>query len=359
VFLSKQNYNMSVASNNQGDKEKNKNSSSFDKNKSEDANEGLSDIFKKELIEKIKKGAKEKMEKLENSEKIKNRQNLNGPESEKSGIPQLDSPSRSNLLPQNQRIESRENKTNSEKPGIPQLDSPSKSNLLPQNQRIESREDKTNRIKTESQSDMRIEEMRSEAREKAKSESEDALKHIQDRRARLVIELAGKHAEQVAYAIAIKMAKAADDGGIMAYFVMTLSLFLALVKDGIDIAEIELLIFLATVVAIPVVIAIEGILWFINFAITLINIYFWTILLEGGHKKWFWKIFYRSIALSGLDFIPAFDVVPFCTLMVAWNISDYYKARKEAREDYKKFIGDFKSTGKINGKLAKKYGASV
>ncbi|MCK4918895.1 MAG: hypothetical protein KAS01_00745 [Candidatus Pacebacteria bacterium] len=325
---------MSVSSNNnRANKKENKNSSSFDNNISNPKTKSDStqskdpnNILKKKLIEKIKKGAEEKMKEVKNSENIKDHQNLNKLESKKSGIPRLDSPSRLNLLPQNQRIE---------------------------------KKNKINRIKNESQSATRIKEMRTKAQERSEKEAGEALKNIQDRKARFIIKLAGKHAEQAAYTIATKMAKAADDGGIMAFLVIVLSLFLAITKDIIDIGEIELLAFFATIVAIPVVIAIEGVLWFINFGIALINIYFWTVLLGGGHKKWFWKRFYKTIILTGFDFLPGIDVVPFTTLMVLWNISDYYKEKKKAKADLGKFIVDFKSTGKVNKATTKKYIGSV
>lgn len=327
---------MSVSSkNNQENKKRNNNSSSFDndisnsKTKSDSTqSKDSNNILKQKLIEKIKKGAKEKMEKIEDSEKEDDYQALNKSESKKSGASRLDSPSKSNLLPQNRRVDN--NKDN-----------------------------ELNRIKNESQSDVQIEKIRKEAQEKSEKEAEEALKNIQDRKARFIIKLAGKHAEQAAYTIAAKMAKMADDGGMMAFFVMALSLFLAIIKDIIDIGEVGLLAFLATIVAIPVVIAIESVFWFINFGITLINIYFWTILLGGGHKKWFWKRIYKTILLSGLDFLPGIDAIPFMTLMVLWNISDYYKARKEAKADLKKFMIDYKSTGKVKRATVERYIGSV
>ena len=234
------------------------------------------------------------------------------------------------------------------------MDSSFRSNLLSENQKSVNvnKEEQIRRIKNESKKDVQIRKVREKAQKEAQKETDEVLKHIENRKVRLLMKLAGDRVDGIAYAIAIKMNEVADKGGIYAVIIMGLSLATAISSDVLDYFMVAILIGIAGIITAVPIIIIFYVLWMINLFLSLTVALFWAVAIGGGHKKWFWRRMIIIIPVTIIEQVPAWNLLPLTSLMVLWNIYDYYKGKAKAKKEAGKFVADFNSTGKINKNVA-------
>ena len=202
--------------------------------------------------------------------------------------------------------------------------------------------------------------IKEEAIKKAEKEiGKKIQKHPRMKRVKgkIAAKVASRITGEAAYTIAQKMAQKANAGGSGAIIIILFTVFLATTTDVIDIlVEIGFVAFVVSIIGTIPGVVLRVIIWFIDFLCAFIILIFWTLVLGGGHKKWFWKRVIRMlIVLIGLESLPGIGLLPLATLMVFWNWYDFAKDKKKAKDDLRAFESEFKKTRKIKPKYVKEY----
>lgn len=206
--------------------------------------------------------------------------------------------------------------------------------------------------------------IKKEATEEAEKRINKDLKDLQKDpkikgfKRRVVAKVASRIIDEAAYNISQKMAEKANAGGPGAILVIIFTLFLALTTDAIDIlGELGVTALIVSIIGTIPGVVLGIALWTFNLICSLIIVIFWMLVLGGGHKKYFWKRVIRTIiVVLFVEIIPYIDIIPFATLMVLWNWSDFAKDKRKAKDDLKAFESEFKTTRGINPKYVKEYG---
>lgn len=200
---------------------------------------------------------------------------------------------------------------------------------------------------------------KSEAERKADKEVDKKLKEMGAMQGsyvkrKIVSKVTGKVISETAYAASQKMAAEANKGGVGAIVIILITLMIAVLIDTVDILmEIGLAAAIVSAVgAIPGAI-IGFFIWLINFLLSLVIVFFWMIVLGGGHKKWFWKLLTRLIIfVLFVEAIPVVDLLPWTVFTVCWNWYDFAKSIKQAKKDSEELEIVFKKTGKLSKNAA-------
>lgn len=194
----------------------------------------------------------------------------------------------------------------------------------------ESREDQIRKIRAESQ-------------RRADQATEKTLKQIKDRKTRIAMNLAGKQASAVAYAISQAMAKEANKGGIKAVVPIAMTYLIALLKDLLDFTGVGAILGIITGIIAGAIIAL-----------------FW-VQVSGGWKggyiqrKLIKKIIVKIGLAAFIETLPGPNIIPTFIVMNLWSHLDFIGSIKKAKSDHKKFVNDYETKKGINWKIEKNY----
>ena len=192
-----------------------------------------------------------------------------------------------------------------------------------------------------------INEIRAEAKEKSQKEVEKAMKDVHSKSGKAVLKLAGDHMDKLAYAIANKMAKEANRGGMHAVFPILLTFFIAFLKDLSDVTGVGAVLGILTGIIAGTIIAI-----------------FW-IQVSGGWKggyvqrKLIKKIIIKTGLAAFIETLPGPNLVPTFIIINLWSYLDWAKDIKKSKARLEDFTNNYKVTRNIHKNTIKRYGSKI
>lgn len=184
----------------------------------------------------------------------------------------------------------------------------------------------------EGSKESQIREIREESRREVEKQiTKKASEQIKDRKTRMVMKVAGERLDAVACAIAQKMAEETKKGGIHAVIPITMTYLLALGKDLFDFTGVGAVIGIISGILVGTIIAL-----------------FW-VQVSGGwkggyiQKKLIKKIIIKIGLAAFIETLPGPNLIPTFIIMNLWSHLDFVKSNKKAKNDYKKFINEYKT----------------
>ena len=170
-----------------------------------------------------------------------------------------------------------------------------------------------------------------EIREEAKKETERMSKHVKGVKGKIALKLAGEHLDKLAFVISQKMAEQAKSGGIGAILMITITFWIALIKDLLDFTGIG---------------AIAGILTGI-LAGAIIGM-FWVQVAGGWKGGMVKKILIKKILVkigiaAFIETLPGPNFIPTFIVMNSWSFWDYVWTKMKIRSDLKSFQAEYKT----------------
>lgn len=199
------------------------------------------------------------------------------------------------------------------------------------------------KLSDEENKNRKINAIREEAKGEAKKETEKAMKDVQSAKGKMMLRLAGDHLDKVAYAIAQKMAKEANRGGIHAVFPILITYLIALGKDLLDFTGIGAIAGIVTGIVAGAIIAL-----------------FW-VQVSGGwkggyiQKKLIKKIIIKIGLAAFIETLPGPNLIPTFIVINLWSHLSWKKDIKKSKAREKNFYHEWKYHKRISNANIKNY----
>ncbi|MCK4592737.1 hypothetical protein KAT63_04875 [Candidatus Parcubacteria bacterium] len=222
------------------------------------------------------------------------------------------------------------------------------SDPLPKNLR---RPEESRNLPIDSKRQKKIDKYTEETNQEARKEIEKVSKNIKDKRIKIVLKLAGDHFDKIAFAIARKMSKEANRGGIRAIIPIAITYFIAFGKDILDVVINLLTLTGVGAIVVVIVTAIIGAICAIILAM------FWMSIggdWKGGilKKKLLKKIFLKYgvrivfVVVIG-DSVAVFNILPLMLFFNVWAHLDFIKDVKKSKVEYRNFMDEYASEKRV------------
>lgn len=189
--------------------------------------------------------------------------------------------------------------------------------------------------RSEANQEEQIKEIRKEAKQEAEKETERMSKNIKSAKGRLVMRLAGRNLDRLAFVISQKMAKQAKAGGAGAILVIGITYLFALAKDLLDFTGIGAIAGILTGILVGAIIGM-----------------FWVQVVGGWKGGLAQKILIKKIIVkigiaAFIETLPGPNFIPTFIIMNLWSHLDYIWAKGKAKRDLKDFNGEYKANKAI------------
>ncbi|MCK5084552.1 MAG: hypothetical protein KAQ64_02770 [Candidatus Pacebacteria bacterium] len=219
--------------------------------------------------------------------------------------------------------------------------------------------EKSRNLSIDSKRQKKIDKHTEEAKREAQKEIKKASKQVKSVKAKIALRIAGDHFDKIALAIAQKMSKEANRGGLHSVMPIAITYFIAIGKDILDVFINLLDLTGIGVVVVIVVTAIIGGIFAIILAVFWISI--------GGEwkggilKKKFLKMILKRYGLRIVvvviigDSVAVFNILPLMLIFNIWAHFDFVKDVRKSKVKFKSFMEEYASKKRINKSIAKRY----